>query len=433
MHYCHALLASLLAATPLGAQQDSTWRDHDRAARDARVRGDWAASRAHVERMETTLSGHPAIIVALARTSAQLGDTARVLAELERLAAEGIFYDVEADTQLAIVRRAPAGAATMAKLRANHAPVGTFTAVATLSEGDFVAEGIAWDEARQRLLISSIRRRRIDAVRRDGSVSPFIDLARDSAWSPLGLAVDAQRNRLWVASEWFALGVNGIPADSGRAAILQYDLASGTIRRRFEIPRDGNTHEPGDIAVAPNGDLFVSDGQAGVVYVIREGRASLDTLVRPGPLVSPQGLAPDSDGRRVFVADYALGIVAVDRRTGAVERVPRPRDVAANGVDGLVLLGDRLIGVQNGATPNRVVAFDLDATHSRIVGARTLARDTTHIREPTHLVAVGADIYYVANGGFGLYDERGNLRPGVTQVAPVIARLNPPASRNHER
>ena len=40
-------------------------RDHDRAARDARVRGDWAASRAHVERMEITLSGHPAIIAAL--------------------------------------------------------------------------------------------------------------------------------------------------------------------------------------------------------------------------------------------------------------------------------------------------------------------------------------------------------------------------------
>jgi hypothetical protein len=63
------------------------------------------------------------------------------------------------------------------------------------------------------------------------------------------------------------------------------------------------------------------------------------------------------------------------------------------------------------------------------VGARTLARDTTRIREPTHLVAVGDDIFYVANGGFGLYDERGNLRPGVTQVAPVIARLNAPTGR----
>ena len=432
MHYCHALLSILLAGTPLAAQ-DSTWRDHDRAARDARVRGDWAASRGHVEQMEATLSGHPAVVTALARASAQLGDTARVLAELERLAVEGVFYDVEADTQLAIVRRASGGAAVIGKLRANLAPVGTFTGIATMPEADFVAEGIIWDEPRRRLLVSSIRRRRIDAVRLDGSVSRFIDLARDSAWSPLGLAIDQQRSRLWVATEWYPLAIGVNPADSGRASILQYDLASGKIRRRYELPRDGTAHEPGDIAVAPNGDLFVSDGRAGVVYVIREGSASLDTLVRVGPLVSPQGLAPDRDGTRVFVADYALGVVVVDRRTGAVDRVPRPRDVAANGVDGLLLQGDQLIGVQNGVTPNRVVAFDLDASHSRIVGARTLARDTTRMREPTHLVAVGDDIFYVANGGFGLYDERGNLRPGVTQVAPVIARLDRPAKRNHER
>jgi len=434
MHHRYALLAAMLVAAvlvaaPLAVQQDSTWRDHDRAARDARLRGDWAASRAHVERIDATLSGHPAVIVALARASAQLGDTTRVLAELERLAAEGVSYDVEADTQLAIVRRASDGPAVMAKLRANLAPVGTFTPLATMPEADFVAEGIAWDEGRQRLLVSSIRRRRIDAVRRDGTVSRFIDLARDSALSPLGLAIDAPRNRLWIATEWFPLAIGSNPADSGRAAILQYDLASGTIRRRYDLPRDGNAHEPGDIAVAPNGDLFVSDGRAGAIYVIRDGSASLDTLVRVGPLVSPQGLAPDRDGKRVFVVDYALGIVVVDRRTGAVESLARPRDVAANGVDGLVLHGDVLIGVQNGVTPNRVAAFDLDATHSRIVGARTLARDTTRIREPTHLVAVGDDIFYVANGGFGLYDERGNLRPGVTQVAPVIARLNPRTGR----
>ena len=430
MRHRYALVAILLvAAGPLPAQQDSSWRDHDRAAREARLRGDWAASRAHLERLDATLTGHPAIIIALARASAHLGDTARAVAELERLAAEGISHDVVADTQLSVVRLALGGATAIAKLRANLAPVGVFTAIASMREPDFVAEGIAWDEARQRLLVSSIRHRRIDAVRLDGSVSPLIDLARDSVRSPLGLAVDARRNRLWIATEWVPFAIEANPADSGRAAILQFDVASGAMRRRYELPRDGSRHEPGDIAVAPNGDLFVSDGRAGVIYVIREGRTSLDTLVRVGPLVSPQGLAPDRDGKRIFVADYALGIVVVDRRTGVVERVPRPRDVAANGVDGLVLHGDRLIGVQNGVTPNRVVAFDLDATHSRIIGARTLARDTARIREPTHLVAVGDEIFYVANGGFGLYDEAGNLRPGVTQVSPVIARLSSSARR----
>jgi hypothetical protein len=109
--------------------------------------------------------------------------------------------------------------------------------------------------------------------------------------------------------------------------------------------------------------------------------------------------------------------------TGPIAQVPRPRDIAANGIDGLVLHGDQLIGVQNGVTPNRIVAFDLDPAHSRITGARTLVRDTTRIREPTHLVVVGDDIYYVANGGFGVYDERGALRPGAVQTAPIIARL----------
>lgn len=415
--------ATVILAARLPAQHDSTWRDHDQAARDARLRSDWSASRAHLERMDATLTGHPSVVIALARASAHLGDTARVIAELERLATEGVSYDIEADTQLTLVRFASRGAAISAKLRANLAPVGTFAAAAMLPEADFVAEGIVWDGRRARVLVSSIRHRRIDTVRRDGAVSRFIDLARDSAWSPLGLAVDSARNRLWVTTESSPLATARDPADSGRAAILRYDLALGALRARYELPRDGTPHEPGDIAVASNGDLFVSDGRGGVVYVIREGSTSLDTLVRSGPLVSPQGLAPDRDGRRLFVADYALGIVAIDRRTGAVESIPRPRDIAANGVDGLILRGDELIGVQNGVTPNRLVAFDLDPSHSRILGARTLARDTARIREPTHLVAVDGDLFFVANGGFGLYDERGTLRPGVTQLAPVIARF----------
>jgi len=346
-----------------------------------------------------------------------------VIEELERLAAEGVTYDVDADSQLTLVRSAARGSEIKRRLLANLAPVGTFSPVATLPEADFVAEGIIWDARRGRLLVSSIRHRRIDAVRRDGTVSRFIDLTRDSAWSPLGLAIDASRNRLWVATEWTPMAIGANQADSGRTAVLRYDLALGKLQARFELPRDRGPHEPGDIAVGSSGDLFVSDGRGGVVYVIRDGSSSLDTLVRTGSLVSPQGLAPDADGQRVFVADYALGIVAIDRRTGAVQQLPRPRNVAANGVDGLILHGDRLIGVQNGVTPNRVVAFNLDATHSRILSAQTFARDTARIREPTHLVAVGDEIFYVANGGFGLYDERGALRSGVTQVPPVIARL----------
>jgi sugar lactone lactonase YvrE len=426
MNFTRIVLGVCLTTAPLAAQNDSTWRDHDRAQREARLRGDWAASRAHLERMDATLTGHPSIVLALARASAQLGDTARVVAELERLAAAGVMQDVEADSQLVAMRHVPAVASLIAKLKANRASVGAFHAVATMPEVDFVAEGVVWDAARQRLLVSSMRHRRIDAVQLNGKVSRFLDVARDGSWSPLGMAVDAARNRLWVTTEWSPFGLNASRADSGLSDVLQYDLPTGKLNARYQLPRDGGPHEPGDIAVAPNGDLFVSDGRAAIMYVVRNGKSSLDTLVRAGPLVSPQGVAPDPDGKRLFVADYALGIVTVDRTSGDVRIVPRPTNVAANGIDGLVLHGDQLIGVQNGVVPNRLIAFDLDAAHTRIIGARTLMRDTLHINEPTHLVAVGDVIYYVANGGFGAYDAQGVLKPGLTQAAPVIARVRVP-------
>ena len=429
MHLTPALLATLFVAAPLVAQQDSTWRDHDRAQREARLRGDWAASRAHLERMDATLTGHPSIVFALARASAQLGDTARVVSELERLADADVMQDIEADSLFTAMRQAPAVARVVAKLKTNRASVGVFDAVAAMPEVDYVAEGVIWDGVRQRLLVSSMRHRRIDAVRRDGSISRFVDIANAGSWSPLGMAIDSARNRLWVTTEWSPFGLNSSRADSGRSDVLRIDLTTGAVSKRIELPRGGD-HEPGDIAVVPNGDLFVSDGRAGIIYVVREGKARLDTLVRAGELVSPQGIAPDRDGRRLFVADYALGIVSVDRVSGKVQIVPRPSNVAANGIDGLILHGDRLVGVQNGVTPNRLIAFDLDATHTRITGARTLVRDTVRINEPTHLVGVGDEIYYVANGGFGAYDAQGVLKPGVTQAAPVIARVRLPRKAN---
>jgi hypothetical protein len=40
MRHIWPLFATMLVAAPLAAQHDATWREHDRAARDARLRGD---------------------------------------------------------------------------------------------------------------------------------------------------------------------------------------------------------------------------------------------------------------------------------------------------------------------------------------------------------------------------------------------------------
>ena len=129
----------------------------------------------------------------------------------------------------------------------------------------------------------------------------------------LGLALDPERRILWATTEGLPQA-RGLPAaDRGRAAVLQYDLDSGRQLRRYDLPDDGQRHEPGDIALGPGGDLYVSDGGFGAVYVARPAGSGLETLVERGAFfASPQGPAATPDGRRLFVADYARGIGVVD-------------------------------------------------------------------------------------------------------------------------
>lgn len=398
--------------------------DHDRAARDARNRGDWRDSREHLLRMDELLHGHPQVALAIARASTRIGDSATAIASLGRLARMGLSLDLVADTMLAPLRQREDFISLTAAFRRNNDAIGTTTIVATLPLRDFVAEGVAYDAARSRLLVSSIRHSKVVSVQPNGVSQDFIDIARDGGWSALGLAVDSARNRLWVSTEWMPHAVGGNANDSGRAALHRYDLGNGRLTGRWELPR-GTPHEPGDIAVAINGDLFVSDGRAGMMFVLREGRDSLATLVGPGVLVSPQGIAPDSDGRRLFVADYARGIAIVDATLGTVSWAPHPSDVAVNGIDGMILHSGRLIAVQNGVAPDRVVALQLSGDRTAIVGAEILARDTLSVREPTHLTAMGPDVVFVANGGFDAFEENGHLRTGAKLEAPRLARVRP--------
>ena len=218
--------------------------------------------------------------------------------------------------------------------------------------------------------------------------------------------------------------LNGSAADSGKSGVFLFDLDSGKRLGRYDLAR-GN-HEPGDICVGANGDLFVSDGRAGVMYKLPFGADTLSVLVPAGQMVSPQGCAVDLNGR-VLVADYALGIGSVDASTGAVIWLQRSREVAVTGIDGMVLSGDQLIGAQNGVEPNRIIDIRLGANRQSIESVSVVAQDADRIREPTHVTMAGRDVLFVANGGFGAFDAAGKRISDARLRAPVIGRVRPVA------
>src|SRR6185503_10230555 len=135
-------------------------------------------------------------------------------------------------------------------------------------------------------------------------------------------------------------------------------------------------------ALAPNGDLVISDGRHGAVYLIRRERDTLEILLPPGTLNSPQEPAVSPDNSLLLVPDYLGGIAIIPRGTSqspgarpSVAWLKHKRSIVLNGIDGLKWTGARtLIAVQNGVLPNRVARLTLDASRGEVIRLDVLAQ-----------------------------------------------------------
>ncbi|HVF39797.1 MAG TPA: hypothetical protein VM939_07845 [Gemmatimonadaceae bacterium] len=395
---------------------------HNAAAAAARTRKDWPEVRKHLAAIDNLMHGSPGIILALARTAVWSGDKAAAFAELKNLIGMGLTREIARDTSFASLHADPEWAGIVAGFAANTKTIGGPEKAFELPSADFIAEDIAYDAARDRFLVTSVRNRTIVAVKRGGSIESFAAAA--DLWGMMAIAADAKRNVLWATTVAMPRAAGYNKADAGKASVLKYDLASGKLLRRFDLPANERGSIPGDIAVSANGDLFVSDGRTGVIHVIRENATELRVLVAEGTFLSPQGPAVTPDGKTLYVADYQRGLAEVDQSTGAVTWLSHPRNVAVAGIDGLIAADDRtLIAVQNGVMPNRVIEFKLDAKARAITGYRVLAQNPTELRGPTHGVLARGALYFIGNGGFDDFDDEGKPAAGVTPSRPVVYSL----------
>jgi len=418
------LIALAIAFPTVTAAAQTTlqfYAHHDSAAAAARRSGNWSAYGAEIPLLDSILNGHPNVRVVRARIGAHLGDTASAYASLRDFASMGLRRRIEADTDLVALRGTPTWNALLTRIAANGAAIGSFAPAFTMPDSDFIAEDITWDPSGKRWLVSGIRRSVVLAIDRKGQQKIFIQ-GKDKGWGFLALTVDSAHNTLWATAEAIPLALGFDSTLAGKAAVFRYDLTTGALQQRYDLPVS-ERHGAGDIAVAENGDLFISDAADGALRVIRKGGV-LQTLVPKGELMSPQGPAIAPNGKYIYLADYARGIARIDRATGAVEWPRHARDMALNGIDGLSFSdAHTMIGVQNGTNPNRLVRISLDDSGLVITRVESIAQNEASIVEPTHGVFVGRDYYFIANGGYGSFGDDGKLRAGERAIAPVIAKI----------
>ena len=276
--------------------------------------------------------------------------------------------------------------------------------------------------ASRTFFISSVHKRKILAIHPDGTIIDFLSSGDGGIWAIFALAVDPKRHLLWATTAAVPEGLGFEKADGGKTALLCYDLATRKLVKRYDLPTDAAPHALGDMTLSLAGDVYVSDGY-GSVYSLRSGGSALEALNKPGDFRSPQTPALTPDGTDLLVADYSLGIGVIDLKTKALSWLPRAKDIALEGTDGLYLRGRSLFAIQNGIDPARIVRVDLDRDLTRAEHFSVLEQASPSLGDPTHGVIVDNSFYFIGNSGWNRMSDSGQLTPGISTDCPVVMQM----------
>jgi DNA-binding beta-propeller fold protein YncE len=245
-------------------------------------------------------------------------------------------------------------------------------------------------------------------------------------WPTLAVSADPSRKALWVTTAAFP-DFAGVPKeDQGKTLLLEVDEATSKVLHRFD-PATGTAAAFGDMCVAEDGTVYVTDSIGGGVYRLRGDPQTAKLEKMAEGLFSPQTPVPSRDGKGLFVADYSLGIAVINLAAAnlpaKIALLPHPESIATVGLDGLYLDGDSLIGIQNGVEPMRIMRFRLNHAQTEITGAEVMEQASERMGDPTHAVAANGWLYSTANVGWNKVDDNGKLKPNQEFSAPALIRF----------
>ncbi|HEY6308966.1 MAG TPA: hypothetical protein VI488_21195 [Candidatus Angelobacter sp.] len=374
----------------------------------------------------------PIYLLRVASVETHLGNNAEAIRWLEKYAAMGLTYDVASDDDLKPLLANPAFAPIAQEMKERTKAVQKAEAVCTLPLPDLMPEDLTFDRAGGTFVVSSIQHHALYRVRlpKAGEAEctlqeiPLEDQAK--RWPVLAVSADATRNLLWMTACAMP-GFTGFPKeDEGKTALIAIDGATGKVVRRFDLAT-GGPGVLGDMSVTDDGTVYVSDSLGGGVYRVHGNvkTAALEKIA--GDFFSPQTPVLAADGKRLFVADYSMGIAVVDltksNPAGQLSYLPHAESIAVTGLDGLYLSGDSLVGIQNGTEPARIMRFRLNPAQTEIISGEVVEQSTDRLGEPTHVIGLNGWFYSTANVGWNRIDDHGQLKPGEHFTAPLLLRF----------
>lgn len=297
---------------------------------------------------------------------------------------------------------------------ARSVPLATAATVAfRIPDKTFIPEGIAYDKASGSFFVGSVAQRKIVRVGKDGKAVPFSKDA-DGLHEVLGIAIDPRKRVL------YAVSTSGVSVqDKPHNSVVRYDLASGRKTAEYAVPE---ARQLNDLAIHPDGSLFVTDSTLGQVFRIDTATGKHQLFIPGGTLGGTNGIALSADGATLYIA-HSTGLARADVAQGKVERIPSPARQSLAAIDGLYFVDGDLVGIQSITNPGRVIRISLDRDHAVTHVETLLSHHHPDIDQPTTGVVVDGSIFVLATTQVSRYTGPGKLGDLSTLREPVVLKV----------
>lgn len=322
------------------------------------------------------------------------GRRAEAAQEAAEMVERGYVFSAQAQQMLLGLDPTDEQLAVLALQEVRGQPIEASRTLTTLPAEALLVEDVALDRKSGRLFASTVVSRALFEI---GGAGEWRRVAINQPASLSGMALDEGRHTLWVAAGFY----DQTPAPAtGERGVIGIDLESGEVFRK--ATPEGAT--PSDLAIAPDGRLYASDPLSGAIYSTTREIWQLWPLVEPGTFRSPQGIVPWEGG--IIVSDYAYGLAFVDR-AGRAWRIESDRPMLLDGIDGMWRRGDRIVAIQNGTRPARIVELTMARDGKRVGAIRVLERAHSAWTEPVGGSLSGNELIYVATGQWDRFGDGG--------------------------
>lgn len=356
------------------------------------------------KKLDSVRPSHPTYTYNLACAYALNGKTDEALSVLGQCVLMNNKIDFEAENDLASIKNAEGYPKIVALKSALEVPVSSSNKQIALSEKPLHPEGLLYLNTSKTWLATSIRNRKIISfdIHSGQCADWFTD---EGLLAVFSIKADKKEKTLWVSTSAMPEMKGYNKNVEGKSEILKIDIKTKKILKRF--PLQGN-HVLGDLVVAKNGDVYISDSGEAVILKITSDVMSV-WLDLKKEAINLQGLTFNENESRLFIADYLKGILCIPMQDPTRRNwLKFPESNTIKGIDGLLWHQNTLIAIHNGVKPIRIMRYSLNQ-HNEIAGSHVLDSNRPEFDEPALGTLSNGKLYFFANAPWKAYSKDFNL------------------------